>query len=447
MNSVSGVLRLARARWSRQPAPRAPRSGRRVPGRADPSSSGTGRACTPRSRATSSSSCGRRDVVLVRELLHHRRARAREVHLRQASGARCRPGSSSTSSSASSSRPVMCTSFFTSGNRPQNVKNTVVSMPIAAPVVARINVRPDACPGRRSTRRSRACCVWRSRARAQRARPASSRASRRQLAHGLVVMVLTPSSDHEAVDPVVLGLLDELVARSSSHHAVKSGTEPGSVASDLDQLTGLQRRGSPARSSRSAAGRTALAGPASATIVCAHRATSFGIVTGRVLGDPALRHGLPVQAVEDPLRRRATHGWAAAAPAGARSRTAARSPCRSPSRGSTSRGRRSSSSVRCRWTSDAIRLAITGASKCAVDPRLRDRQVRGVAEREDPLVPADLQRVPVGRAATRRRRRGRSRSRPAGPGAAARARAGRTRRFSPSSDSTMSAPTDRRPPR
>src|SRR6266571_2148397 len=30
-------------------------------------------------------------------------------------------------------------SFLSSGNSPQNVKNTVVSMPIAAPVVARIN--------------------------------------------------------------------------------------------------------------------------------------------------------------------------------------------------------------------------------------------------------------------------------------------------------------------
>ncbi len=36
--------------------------------------------------------------------------------------------------------PVMRTSFFTSGNRPQNVKNTVVCIPIAAPLVARINV-------------------------------------------------------------------------------------------------------------------------------------------------------------------------------------------------------------------------------------------------------------------------------------------------------------------
>src|SRR5450759_3848259 len=36
--------------------------------------------------------------------------------------------------------PVMRTWFLTSGKRPQNVKNTVVSLPIAAPVVARINV-------------------------------------------------------------------------------------------------------------------------------------------------------------------------------------------------------------------------------------------------------------------------------------------------------------------
>jgi hypothetical protein len=36
--------------------------------------------------------------------------------------------------------PVMRTSFFTSGNSPQNVKNTVVSRPIAAPVVDRISV-------------------------------------------------------------------------------------------------------------------------------------------------------------------------------------------------------------------------------------------------------------------------------------------------------------------
>ena len=39
--------------------------------------------------------------------------------------------------------PVMCTSLLTSGNRPQNVKKIVVSMPIAAPVVPRMNVRPD----------------------------------------------------------------------------------------------------------------------------------------------------------------------------------------------------------------------------------------------------------------------------------------------------------------
>ena len=36
--------------------------------------------------------------------------------------------------------PVMRTSFFTSGNSPQKVKNTVVCMPIAAAVVARMNV-------------------------------------------------------------------------------------------------------------------------------------------------------------------------------------------------------------------------------------------------------------------------------------------------------------------
>src|SRR5215472_14078472 len=34
----------------------------------------------------------------------------------------------------------MRTSFLTSGKSPQNVKNTVVSLPIAAPVVARIRV-------------------------------------------------------------------------------------------------------------------------------------------------------------------------------------------------------------------------------------------------------------------------------------------------------------------
>src|SRR5579859_3888882 len=36
--------------------------------------------------------------------------------------------------------PVMRTSFLTSGKRPQNVKKTVVSLPIAAPAVARISV-------------------------------------------------------------------------------------------------------------------------------------------------------------------------------------------------------------------------------------------------------------------------------------------------------------------
>src|ERR1700694_1010459 len=36
--------------------------------------------------------------------------------------------------------PVMRTSFLTSGNRPQKVKNTVVSFPMAAPVVARMRV-------------------------------------------------------------------------------------------------------------------------------------------------------------------------------------------------------------------------------------------------------------------------------------------------------------------
>ncbi len=36
--------------------------------------------------------------------------------------------------------PVMCTSFRTRGKSPQNVKKMVVSMPIAAPVVPRMNV-------------------------------------------------------------------------------------------------------------------------------------------------------------------------------------------------------------------------------------------------------------------------------------------------------------------
>ena len=35
--------------------------------------------------------------------------------------------------------PVSRTSFLTSGNNPQNVKKIVVSMPIAAPVVPRMN--------------------------------------------------------------------------------------------------------------------------------------------------------------------------------------------------------------------------------------------------------------------------------------------------------------------
>ena len=36
--------------------------------------------------------------------------------------------------------PVILTSFLTSGNNPQNVKKTVVCMPIAAAVVARMKV-------------------------------------------------------------------------------------------------------------------------------------------------------------------------------------------------------------------------------------------------------------------------------------------------------------------
>ena len=71
--------------------------------------------------------------------------------------------------------------------------------------------------------------------------------------------------------------------------------------------------------------------------------------------------------------------------------------------------------------------------------RLRDRKVRRVAEREDALVPLDVQRVLVGGEPSARRRRGRSRSRPAAPLCGGTRTSRSYSAFSPSSDSTTPA--------
>ncbi len=244
--------------------------------------------------AISSSSLRARDLVLLGELPHHRRAGASEVHLRRASGAPCPGRSIIASIFCIQLSPVMRTSSFTSGNSPQNVKKIVVSIPMAAPVVAEDQRRPDlvqvAAPG---DDHELLCGTWSGRRSGWPRERASSASS----------AISSPLPDHEPEHAVRLGLLHELVAgrrrtRPRSRRPTRGRWRATSISSPdcelpdrLCRLRDRQRAANPFMSSVSA--------------IVAVIALSFVGSVGRSgsLRDPALGHGLPVQAVEHPLRR------------------------------------------------------------------------------------------------------------------------------------------------
>src|SRR6266536_1806925 len=125
--------------------------------------------------------------------------------------------------------PVRRTSFFTSGKRPQKVKKTVVSFPMAAPVVARIRVGQilSSSPLQaKITSFSVSSGFW----------AASSTAGCSSVAMLISRLLLL---EEEAVDTALLGVLHQRVAGR-----LRPGLEVGHRArvgrEDLDQLARRQ---------------------------------------------------------------------------------------------------------------------------------------------------------------------------------------------------------------
>ena len=268
--------------------------------------------------------------------------------------------------------------------------------------------------------------VRRSRARAPRARSSVEH---------LVVAVgcrssssCSPLPDHEAVDAVVVALLHELVARRRRTTPRSRGrTRVGREG--LDHGRPARNVRSPARSSRSAAGRTGPSGPACGHGL-AHRATSFGIVPGARSGSRPCgtvsqysrlnihfamcqhavgrRRHRRVLVVEAQRRRLAVARLEEAHDPAAVVRPSAR--CRGPAR-------------RCGWRRPGPRSARSSRTSRSVG-WWRRRSRRSVRVRR-PAACAGR------RAASRLRRPDRSRSRPARHGAAGPAPAGRIRASRP----------------
>ena len=137
--------------------------------------------------------------------------------------------------------PVRWTSSFTNENRPQNVKKTVVSIPMAAPVVARIICGQTLSRSPLHAMITSFLCACSS---------CSCGRDRRQvrfLRHHVThpFFLITNRNTPPSSDCSTSSLPVEVA------HAAKSGTEPGSVASDsisarrrelLDRQRGLRDR-------------------------------------------------------------------------------------------------------------------------------------------------------------------------------------------------------------